>query len=313
MAKKQGHVPKAFDDFAKNIGQVIKQRGHTRIPGRFEITDRDGRIKQLTSLPEAMPKFMEDFMKDFVAQVFAPALESGKGVEGRTNGETGINDVQNHAPIIWEGSAGHDWLTKRRGRGAARNRERSANTFAAGMDIGDIAAKYKSEVGAVNRDLKAEWEAGFSNMKQNLTRVAVNDKEVGIGPGQAVLGQRLNSYNVVQGKSKDSKYGSFFYAAEFGTGVAENVGGANWMNLEGDHKIKDGREAGMWWFGNVPGTDVGAKFKGQKGLHFLFDARNRTPIPLYNDQMKEMLPTALHKFFNQRMDGRVTWKPGQKK
>lgn len=107
----------------------------------------------------------------------------------------------------------------------------------------------------------------------------------GIGPINELMSMRLEPYMPVQGGGySSSPYHSLFMAVEYGTGVAENVGGSQWIKRSGSTKEADG----SWWLGSDAGR--GIHFKGQRGIHFLDDARTRQPLPIYLKRLETALP-----------------------
>ena len=151
----------------------------------------------------------------------------------------------------------------------------------------------------------ALWQSGFQQMLDIMTtvgkpRVAGNDVIVSMGSIQKLLTMKLGSYSVTSGRSSPSKLDSFFYAAEFGTGISQNVGGR--VNTEGRTKTTLNGAPGYWWFGNkgANGDWHGGLFSGQRGTHFLFQAGTDTPNPRIKEYIGSTIQSALKDFFRNR-------------
>lgn len=111
-----------------------------------------------------------------------------------------------------------------------------------------------------------------------------------IGAGDAIMGLKLSDYSKLSGgEMTDTRLDSLFLAVEYGTGIAENVGSESWVR-KGGPGVPHKDELGRWWVNVSKEVGVGAMFTGQKGFHFLHDARTRTPLPLYEDTFRRDLP-----------------------
>lgn len=257
-------------NFLKDIQGHVNKMGTVTIPATFEMRDREGKWKPLEVLgEERMQAFVQDFMKNiYIPQVLHPAFWEGKASGGS---ESGAVNNQRYQPIIDRGSKWFKW-----DRGPKTEFKREPN-------------------------LSGQWAQGFQKLFNNLTNVVVTEggNRVGIGPRKLLESQKLLHYNMLRGATKPTRFGEFFYAAEFGTGIAENVGGEQWVNRQGPSKEDDGK----WWFTDKRGR--GGRFQGQRGLHFLFDARSRTPRPYYYDKMAELLPAALDNYFQKQLGGAI--------
>ena len=128
-----------------------------------------------------------------------------------------------------------------------------------------------------------------------------DDISVGMGPYQAVMAHRLSHYMPVQGAKNAREPNTLFKAVEFGTGVAENVGGAQWVRKDGPTKESDG----SWWLG--PTKQQGAHFFGQKGFHFLYEERTRKPKEFYYKFIYEKFPEFVDDYLknHDKFGGRV--------
>jgi len=145
---------------------------------------------------------------------------------------------------------------------------------------------------------------------------------VEVGPGEKVLGHKLNTYMPFYDASEKATkldLNSLFAAVEYGTGVAANVGGPQWVNREGPTKRWRERfdaairpEVGAWALGRIERTQVapgrwrsrrkGVLFRGQKGFHFLYDERTRKPRALYEERFKKEFPSYLQKALRTKLN-----------
>lgn len=157
---------------------------------------------------------------------------------------------------------------------------------------------------------------GFQVLRSALSkrRVAGGKGVVhgGIGPRAQVMRLKLSPYMPVGAAGgAGSKLNSLFYGVEFGTGIAANVGGAQNVRYSTSIPYKvhgpgslpgqpeqntNPRTRGAWWFGGS-GSQDGYKVYGQKGFHFLYDARSRTPVKAHEDFIRRTLPA----FFARRL------------
>lgn len=145
--------------------------------------------------------------------------------------------------------------------------------------------------------LRSGFEAIWSILRQDpVIRLEGNSVVAGIGDRQALNRLQLSTY---LGGGGGSKYNNLFLATEYGTGVADNVGSAQWVRRTGPTKATAPYEEGSWWFSNKDAEDEeGALFLGQKGVHFLYDARRRKPLALYQKLFREKLPEYIRNELN---------------
>jgi hypothetical protein len=164
------------------------------------------------------------------------------------------------------------------------------------------------------RDFVANWDEGFKSLFTAMRRTSTPKRDahsitVSMGPRQAVMSQTLARYSVTQGIASQSDHDSFFYAAEFGTGVAENVGGPQWVrqvkknNAQVMPNSRFKADPGSWFFGGKTG---GGMFSGQRGLHTLFEPGSREAQPVYRQWVEANLKPRLGAFLGQRSGGRIT-------
>lgn len=112
-----------------------------------------------------------------------------------------------------------------------------------------------------------------------------------IGRGSTIMNLRLSDYMKLTGSMNklDKTLNSLFLAVEYGTGVEENVGkNPAHVRRSGRSKHTDG--SGKWWLESRYGKSL---FIGQRGFHFLHDARTRAPSIEYADNVRDNLPAFL--------------------
>lgn len=144
------------------------------------------------------------------------------------------------------------------------------------------------------RGVKDLWAGGFQQLWRNVSKFQTSATGsgvmAGVGPRAEVDEQNLINYPVTSGKATPSQYGSFFLAAEFGTGSFASV-------VRHSGKTKSDRGDGSWWFGNDRGNGwAGALFQGQEGIHFLYGKDGRTPNPIYGETLRSTLLPELKEF-----------------
>lgn len=301
----------SLNHFLRNIEDYANRYGSAKIPGTLKVKEMPADPSEFFT-EKSMKRWAEHFVATvFVPQVLKPAYEHGTGLNGEGNG--GTSNLYGHTPIIEQGVGigrlhdpeyNFDW---EKGQGSIRiskDMRRMAREQEQDQLERQRAQAGKQYAEYLTSRHKANWKRGFEDLFKNLTKVGVlsDKKGVGIGPATLVLSQKLHSYSVVRAKASGrTRYNSFFYAAEYGTGIAENVGGDQWVNRDPETKEDDGR----WYFTDALGR--GARFRGQGGLHFLFESRSRQPRELYYDKMAELLPTYLDKYLNKVTKGAVRW------
>ena len=152
-----------------------------------------------------------------------------------------------------------------------------------------------------------------------------NRQEFTIGYGIGDMGQILSldsrDYSPLNTGRSKSPLTNWFLTVEFGTGIAENVGGQQYVRLEGDTKDLSGD--GSWWTGGQGFMDkinqkkeqegasagepasqretragTGLHFFGQKGFNIFFDPGDRWTLvrkhnPMWDKIFYEELPKYL--------------------
>jgi hypothetical protein len=149
------------------------------------------------------------------------------------------------------------------------------------------------------------WAGAFREMLDIMThvnpaRATEGGITVSMGSIQQLLGMRLSSYPVTLRQGRPSQYDSFFYAAEFGTGVGSNTGGR--VRFDGPTKAIVHGQGGFWWYGTETsdGHKTGALFSGQAGTHFLFEPGSETPNPRIKEYIGQTIQEALVEFLKTR-------------
>ena len=137
----------------------------------------------------------------------------------------------------------------------------------------------------------AGWSALEARVKE--FRPVRSGNEIGFQMGYRVM--ELRSKQFTQHGFGESKLDNWFFAVEFGTGVAENVGGAKWMRGPGDAPVTVGKDSkslkekdGSWWFGARRGQ--GAHMLGQKGAGIFWEHGSRRPRSLWRKLFTEEFP-----------------------
>lgn len=140
---------------------------------------------------------------------------------------------------------------------------------------------YSRTLPGMQAGIEALWEAIATPTAPSINGEAVT---MGLGPGPQIMSLKLPDYMRMQGsKTTQSEYTSLFFAVEYGTGIAQNVGGGQFVRTEGETKESDG----SWWLG--PERHTGLHFEGQRGFHFLYDEHTRVPREIYAERVKEKL------------------------
>lgn len=139
-------------------------------------------------------------------------------------------------------------------------------------------------------DMAQGFSALWSAIRANPQYTMQGDDAVaGIGAGSSILGLQLSDYSKLSGSGNiDRSLNSLWLATEYGTGIAKNVGGDQWVRRDGPTKDPDG--SGRWWLDGLRDAREGALFEGQEGFHFLHDARTRQPLEMYEQMVRKLLP-----------------------
>jgi hypothetical protein len=141
----------------------------------------------------------------------------------------------------------------------------------------------------LSNDSAAMFPLLWSVLKETAVWSGPDKVYGGVGPLAELMALQLSPFMPILGeRPTTSPLNSLFLAVEYGTGIAENVGGAQWVRHSGSTKDKSGTGAWWWWPG---GKGVhGVEYVGQKGLHFLDDARSRQPLAIYAFRLQNAFP-----------------------
>ncbi len=315
---------KNFKDFEKNIGKLMTSK---TVKATLKVELPKNRTE--FNIDRILLDFGNYFVqKAFVENFLKPAFLTGRGIPGY--GGYGGN-AKKFAPQIVRGMDAYGQVTGETDGQGKYKRTSDSNPLErrllAAVDRGDTEAALKIQKRIEKKeqdqfaqtiqgtDISSTWAQGFDKMLENLTTVTPARKEgnkivIGIGPGAQILAQQLSSYRVTQGlnSKRPSSYNSFFYAAEFGTGIGENVGGDQWIRHEVTGKDQTEKttyqgKAGHWWFGNktASGQWTGGLFSGQKGLHFFYDPSTREERPEFGDWIRKNIQKEFAEFIKGRL------------
>jgi hypothetical protein len=302
--------------------------GTTAAKASFKAKEK---AKPETDFEKLLTKFAVEFMQHFfVEEVFKPAFFDGRGIGG-----SGASSVSQFTPqialgyseiqkrVTYQKEKGHidaadamgsmtaeqrDAYYKRLEKQQQRERATAGATSKRESNINRIT----EAAGAEGASISASWETGFGQLFSAMTkmapaRVGGSSIRVDMGPGSGILAQKLGAYSVSQGvATRGDGFDSFFYAAEFGTGIASNVGGAQWIREIKHNNAQNGPfkgPPGSWWFGDQ--EHGGGLWSGQKGIHFLFDQSTRQPLPIYRDWIAKNLRPKFAQFMAANTKGRV--------
>lgn len=319
-----------FDAWSRGLKKAMDDlSGSVRAKARFEVRQKENKI--LTDFDKLLGEFGITFMQEyFVNEVFKPAFFAGQG----TGMGAGAASAINFMPKIELGYSNF--------RGITYNRKHPAFDTGTGADALQEALDgqtdpvkrqeawerfrkrqekeqrsiAKGNIEAISHGSRAEsmvgeWETGFGQLFAAMTKLSPAQTSgtsllLQMGPGSDILKQKLGNYSVASGElSAQSNFDSFFYAAEFGTGIAQNVGGPQWVREAKKNNAQDGPfkgPPGSWWFGNT--ATGGGLFSGQRGLHFLFDPATRQPLPIYRDWISKNIATKFAAFMSARSGGK---------
>jgi hypothetical protein len=136
------------------------------------------------------------------------------------------------------------------------------------------------------RGFKEVW----STFSQSRVREQSGLYRFGIGPLGELMKLRSSAYSPFRSKNV-SELDSLFLSTEFGTGIAANVGSPRFVRKEGKSKYEqDGERDGSWWLTSPNNVGDGTRVLGQKGFHFLYDARTREPHGGYMEYFRMEFP-----------------------
>jgi hypothetical protein len=262
-----------FDSIAASVGRHrIDLSGEVVV-----IKDIEERLAALND-----PNTYEKAMKLLVGRLLGSADGSG-GEEGSLYEEfhERAQQFDKYKPII-KSSALAD--SRRGNRETAQGSGDEAQTAALG--------RTEAEWGQMSK-VAGGMRTGFSDLWGAISRSSVGKQgkqfRAKIGPGPLLESLRLSRYmNIPGGVTAHTRLNSLFYAVEYGTGIAANVGSSH-VRLDGPTKDESGD--GSWWLG--PDVGRGLHIYGQKGFHFLYDEQSRAPRDLYEKAIKAWFPDIL--------------------
>lgn len=280
-----------FDKWKSGLNDAMKNlTGSAEIKAKFTADSKNNKPK--TDFDKLLTEFGTQFMQHFfVEEVFKPAFFYGRGI-GSGGGassplefmpkiDLGYSEVKKH--FTWSQGEGSPTET--------------------------------------TDNLVGKWDSGFGMLFAAMTQLGParrggNSVRIDMGPRSEILKQKLGQYSVSSGAPSASAFDSFFFAAEFGTGIAENVGGSQWVREVKKNNAQNGPlrtesigvdalkgPPGSWWFGSE--KSGGGRFSGQRGLHFLFDAVTRNPLPIYGQWVRNNIRPKFAEFMAARTKGKV--------
>lgn len=267
----------SFDSWKKGLGK-LQSLQNLQVTARLVRVD-NGVVSRVTQQFES--ETFKDFLGWFVDNEFLPVLK-------REYGDPSGNPSP-FMPKIYEG----------RKQDGTKGFDRFAQS-----GPGSIAQLTNPLTGQTYTPLSSrpQWQTGFGLLWRALqsheTRETSRGAMVGIGPRSKLFSADLDlrNYTVTRGKATPSKMGSFFLAAEFGTGQFADP-------IRRSGATKDEAADGSWWFGRrseESGDWMGAKFAGQKGIHFLYEGDSSTPNPVYGRFLRERALAALDEYLEQK-------------
>lgn len=332
-----------FDQWKHGLNDAMKKlTGSTEVKAKFEAKAKDN--KPETDFDKMLTEFGMQFMEHFfVEEVFKPAFFYGKGTgvgDGAANPltfmpkiELGYSQVKDK--ITYQRGKGKDSFSGYKGLTQAlsenqpdttdprklsehwqavlrqQEAERNADYTKQHGFRHDLAVNAASNPVSNTESFAAAWETGFGELFAAMTTLGPARRggsaiRIDMGPASQIMQQTLARYSVSSGMASPSEFNSFFYAAEFGTGIAANVGGPQWVREIKKNNAQKGPVAGppgSWWFGDQ--THGGGMWSGQRGLHFLFDKATREPLPIYRDWIAKNIRPKFAQFMAARTNGRV--------
>lgn len=152
---------------------------------------------------------------------------------------------------------------------------------------------------------KAGTRSGHQALIRELQQVRIFKTARGVGAklGEGVGSLSSNAFSEMPGHTV---LDNLFLTVEFGTGVADNVGGERWVkrpgqspggfNLAGKN-IKE--EDGSWWLGPILGQ--GMHFRGKPGFNGLFEKVSREP----KDVWIKLFRTEFPRFINRGLATKI--------
>jgi hypothetical protein len=269
-----------------------------RLGQRLVSTDEKGK-RYLDALSQ--PDFFEEILQDFVNKELV-------GAKGLLNTEFHRRAKgKEHHPRFRPKTGGRTEsdIVGRRARLRAMNRyEQSSAAYMQGEDGGEGGIVEGIHTPQMSSKKWVDLSDGFSDLWQAIRKTTITKDSggvsAGIGPGADIMGLQLSDYSKLSGNSNiDRTFNSLWLATEYGTGIAENTGGH--VRTDGPTKDKDG--SGRWWvyaYRAGQEREDGALFEGQKGFHFLHEARSRQPLEVYEKLVRDLLPQYVSRALGQR-------------
>lgn len=283
----------ALTEWERSIKRHVGSQTAT-IHGRLE-TDLEGYKERLEQISQ--PHKLEEWMNEFVEEYFVGG-DSGTSFDAilKREWDRRVDDAKRYYPKYLEGTGGY---VRGLGGGRSKRRESSLNTE-------------RGMTGLTEREvpgMDAGWATLWRDIRKRHTSIQGDKLTVSIGPGAAINSHSLSNYMALpgrMGRESHSGLNNLFLATEYGTGVAENVGGEEYVRREGESK--DSRNDGSWWVSHARADYKGVRMKGQEGFHFLYDARSRRPRSIYEHQFKTQFPRFIAgKIRSSEMAGKVSF------
>jgi hypothetical protein len=223
---------------------------------------------------------MKRVVEEFLMEELVP--EIGKAWHG------GEATYKQHLPMYWSRSKNQlmpiiGRSTRERGQGLL---SKEGKEYLSEESATEGTVRVTDRTGNYLRGLRDLYRAVTTIDRSGTT-------SVGLGPMDKILAMDIADYSLLE--PKKSKYTSWFYTVEFGTGVAENVG-ANWVNTENKDlgtNPPGGQVDGSWLTGYAP---FPLHIFGQKPFHFLHD-ENHAPQQYYVKFVDEKLPARFERYF----------------
>jgi hypothetical protein len=322
--------PNRFADWKRRLPEFNNELKHSLGTNSVQLVATN-RAPDL-NLPKLIANFAKEFMQEgFVKEFVKPAFMIGSGLPDYTPYRDDAYKFMPHMEVAKskEGSsyrhamkrpskldralARGDWKTVERIQ--AQDKKEGFDSYNTPVNENQSGPNPFADGSGDEHQYIGKWQQGFKKLLEALTTVSNasisgNTITVNMGSGRDLLSQRLGFYSVTRGPSSPSDFDSFFYAAEFGTGIGENVGGAQWIRHEVKgiqyEKVSYNGVYGHWWFGNKIGKHwYGGLFSGQRGLHFLYEPETRKPRPQFKQWITDNLQTELAKYLNSRIGGAI--------
>lgn len=225
------------------------------------------------------PRNLKGIVDQFLAKDLLPALEK--------RFHSGQADLEQHLPMYYSRSKKR--VMPITGRVIRGSQTQLGNDKKGNSRLDNLSRKQESQAGTVV-DMTDKYRQGLRDLFRAISarsdEVRGSTEVVAMGSMHRILSMDTSTYSLLAPRPSD--FSSWFYTVEFGTGVAENVGGSQWVNHEGESKNADG----SWMYGKAPGLHI----YGQKGFHFLFD-EGHAPDKYYISLVNTWLPERVRDYF----------------